>query len=413
MGGVVAKWIVNVLMIGLLVVGLAKLIDAPAFLDALRTWTLVPVAVLPSLSIAIPLIELVLAGSWLLGLARRPAGVGALVMMSVFTLTYTAHVIFTSAPDCGCFAKLASHESNEQSWQSTIARNLAFIAIGGLSLRFCWRGLGTPDRTAARAGTGPAGRPGADSGSGRSPARYRGFTLLESLVVIAVLATVIAIALPALRGGRDSARMSVDLTRLRQHAGVVAVYSNDYRGVAPMLADPARPETAVFEGGGRRIEDEFFNARVWWHLPLSGPYYDGAAASSELFRSSTSPYPESYLADFRYACTLMSRPEFWRRETRTGPEQWGAVRLHEVAYPSAKGVFDVSYRLSAEVVLAADSAASFVDGHARSLRHADVDGTQYINDHRAWPGIEYVAHGGATVAHTIDGVRGRDLRGSD
>ena len=62
----------------------------------------------------------------------------------------------------------------------------------------------------------------------------RAFTLVELLVVIAVVAILIGVLLPALAGARGAAHASIDANNLRQVQLGAQVYTNDYETFLPM-----------------------------------------------------------------------------------------------------------------------------------------------------------------------------------
>ena len=76
----------------------------------------------------------------------------------------------------------------------------------------------------------------------------KGFTIIELLVVISIIALLIGILLPALGRARDSALQSTSLSNLRQMAAGLAAYAGDWllhrqapescigRDLAPALA---------------------------------------------------------------------------------------------------------------------------------------------------------------------------------
>jgi prepilin-type N-terminal cleavage/methylation domain-containing protein len=64
--------------------------------------------------------------------------------------------------------------------------------------------------------------------------RWRGFTLVELLVVIGIIAVLISILLPSLNKAREAAKRAQCLSNLRQFGQYLTLYANAYKGQIPI-----------------------------------------------------------------------------------------------------------------------------------------------------------------------------------
>ncbi|MFN4241957.1 MAG: type II secretion system protein [Tepidisphaerales bacterium] len=104
---------------------------------------------------------------------------------------------------------------------------------------------------------------------GRSATGVRGgFTLVELLVVIGIIAVLISILLPTLGAARRQAQTASCLSSLRQWGSFFQFYANDNDGWWPMARHAYPPNASTPDVPGNRTREKR------WHDFL-GPYYNG------------------------------------------------------------------------------------------------------------------------------------------
>jgi len=126
------------------------------------------------------------------------------------------------------------------------------------------------------------------------PMRNSGFTLVELLVVIGIIALLISILLPALRRVRDSANLAACASNLRQIGILNRMYAEDFSGRTPWQYVPSYN----YGGGGFYIaSNSMFTSgiSIWYPigqgLLFQNPYGGGTkyATTSKIFRCPADP----------------------------------------------------------------------------------------------------------------------------
>lgn len=173
-------------------------------------------------------------------------------------------------------------------------------------------------------------------------AETRGVTLLEVLVVLAVLAIVLGVTLPIASSARAGAQRTKCLANVRQLGGLVVAYSVDFRGFFPTWVSDG-PATANDSAKWRRYTQQggrLFNRVSWisfsgidrsapvYRCPSNGEYRTiGHRAAFDYFGS-----------DSMYADPAFLDPEL-PRESWEGRFGGQAQQLDLARFPSAKVAF--------------------------------------------------------------------------
>lgn len=338
----------------------------------------------------------------------------AFALLALFTATYAAHAIFAQPPDCNCMGRLSAFVASQESASGLILRNVALMACVGVP--------SVLDIRKRRRALHPRNAEQSLSTVHQTARSQRAFTLLETVLSIAIIALLVALTLPMLGQTRDLGRRMASASNLRQHVTVFTAYTSDFQEQFPYFTDPEATAT-VLRHGGIEIAIPYFGVHAFWNFAMADYGYDGQLMHPSMF---TPRWERGHVMEiYHYACTFVASPEFYNRSTRTGPAQWRAVRASEVTYPSSKGLFKdntdqilldrrltpsdptIPLDISEGQEVTYPVGTGFVDGHVQFVR-SDGFLQSYPRGDGLWPG-SFPHNGPSPILHTMDGVRGRDI----
>lgn len=119
----------GIVMVVIALASLGKLIDVDAFAASLATWQLVPKPLIAPLSVAVPMVEGLISGFWLLGQQRHRCELAAFFMLLAFSSIFLLHLALRVPPDCGCLGRKMAfiREGQEAIW--VLGRNAVLLIM--------------------------------------------------------------------------------------------------------------------------------------------------------------------------------------------------------------------------------------------------------------------------------------------
>lgn len=177
------------------------------------------------------------------------------------------------------------------------------------------------------------------SGTGCAP---RGFTLIEVLAAVAIVAILLSILLPALGAARDAGRSAVCLSNLRQGVLACLTYADEHRGIGPAIGEPygAWPNWALvvqtYAGVAGTTPGELYSTRSVLVCPSIDAHYAEAMTRTYAMNATGHAGQPGDPDDF------------------DDPQRPGHIRL-------ARGT---GIERPSETALLIDSAVSFIPGNA-------------------------------------------------
>jgi hypothetical protein len=241
----------------------------------------------------------------------------------------------------------------------------------------------------------------------------KAITLLETLVLVAILAILLAMLLPEIGSAKEAAQRTASLSNLRQHCAVMTMHCTDNRERFPYFLDPKATYTVLRHP---RVTDRFtfFSSHLCWNIALAGYYDDNPFHDSFLppgYQDGSIQVVDRVpvLTPYFYAHAFVASPDYWNPMTRTADRsQWTPTRQDMVVHPSLKGLILDSWTHQGQ--------RSFVNLPRTPVGVGFVDGSARLVPRDGF--LDYYPNGAGDlhypfptpVMHTIDGVRGRDVR---
>ena len=387
----------------LLVAGVSKALSFGSFTASLGSWEIIPEAAIGIVAMLVVAGELLLGGMWFAGVRRRAIAWAATGMIALFTGAYLYQFLIYGPPRCECLGKLLAFRMESKQVPLVVLRNVLLLACMIAATRHA---------NVVRATPGAAHTtPGAEAHA-RS-----GFTLIELMMVIAVVTIVAGLALMSFGSLRATAVGMSSLSLLRQHVAVFQSYGVDHKDAMPRFIEIDGTH-AMHGPYGLYFRGEklaYFSQSTFWPCAMEQQYYNGIAYTADMFIPPWTRNLELGVGKghpYLYAATSVSRPEFWMPAERAGPEQWRTVRFAEVLFPSQKVILSAIDERVADHSPETDRVESahlgWIDGSASIMPRRDLE-PGYPGGEGRYEGSWSIFTDWPAGSHTIQGVRGLDV----
>jgi len=204
----------------------------------------------------------------------------------------------------------------------------------------------------------------------------RGFTIVEMMVVLGVLAILLAIAAPVLKSVRDSSIEVAEQAHQRECGALLLHYASDTGGEFPSYGFPGTDLAPVLCPG------DGFQLSLYWGQPHHWSCYLHLQGYDATFTAAT-PSRHNDPSGRMHRCgmpsafdtltyTVFAPSHFWRDEDPQRVRDHLPQRWHAVAHPSAKGILLRENRVrqggpTEPELLNRPVLVWFADGHVRSF----------------------------------------------
>lgn len=326
-------------------------------------------------------LETLVGAALILSAFERHARRAATAMLGGFLLVLASLLLRDEPVACGCTGWSPPGLSTTQELAVSSARNLALI----LAIFVTDQGGTRQDTTRTT--------------SHRRRATDAGFTLVETLAVIAVLAATISIVLPTLSGSRVRA---ATIRSLSGHRGLLAeltAYTAQHRDLHPYpvtsMFDPARPTD-------RPPLDINAQCRLWTGLLA----HDDPAVTELVYPPSWDEVRANdtkrgvVTGSFVASATWFAAPSYFERRFEPRAAQLRPTRAYEIVFPSSKMMLDdlAVWPLLSDATQHRTT-FGFADGSAEQIDENDLLG-EWVDR----PRLLITGHGHST----LHGLAGRD-----